>query len=252
MSLGIFIKSGICAYFLPENSESGSLGGAAHDIWARRDVAAFLQHDGQMMHAVSHGQLDTSRRWAKALWRGPCSRGLPPGPRGQQEKEPGVWCSGKELSAQLQWSGWESVASVRTCRKDTEGYAGGDVSLKNIQRCSVTESQHPEAWHNRGHIGADLKALEKPAFVPGFLFLLLTCPDLWGDRSRWAEGGSGAKIEATDHANQTLSLLVSRAHDGDWGQKRGELWNQMQGWSLYFKQTTCFYTPKGDYSDRWK
>ena len=55
----------LCA-LLTRNPEGESLGGATHDIWERRDVAEFSQHNGSTMHEVVCGLLDTS---VESLWK---------------------------------------------------------------------------------------------------------------------------------------------------------------------------------------
>jgi len=59
LSLRVFVKIGIYAYFLSENSEGRSLDAAAYNIWTKREMAAFLQHARSRMHGVFHSQLDT-------------------------------------------------------------------------------------------------------------------------------------------------------------------------------------------------
>lgn len=85
MSLRVFINIRTYAYLLSENSEGGSLGGAAYDIWTKEMQLHFCNRMGQgRPHEVFQGQVaNSSRKPVTALWKGFCSRGLPAGPRGQ-------------------------------------------------------------------------------------------------------------------------------------------------------------------------
>lgn len=130
-------------------------------------------------------------------------------------------CWSKRIAAERNWRcnlvgrswqrnykswGLQPIASVGTCCSRHSGYAEGDegarVSLKDMW--SIAESQHLDSWHNRGHIGADLRELEKQAFVPLFLFPLFPCLDFWGDRNSCVWGWE-VEVEqtskGTDHTH---------------------------------------------------
>lgn len=158
-------------------------------------------------------------------------------------------CNAMDRSWQQNYK-WSGLEPINLCQDMLQlEYLEGneEVNMSEEHTWSTTESQHLDAWHNRGHTWTDFKELERWAFVPLFLFLLLPCLDPWGNRSRrgWREVEQESK--EIDHTNP--SLLVSRVPDQDWTQMTGEPFNWIQGWSLYFKQTEFFYTCKWDYSD---
>lgn len=196
----VFIKIGIYAYLLSENSEGRSLDGAAYDIWTKREVVAFLQHDGSRMHEVFHSQLDTlaESQW-KLSRKDPTQEGCLLGQGVRNRKNWRCNAVGRTWQQNYKWSGLEPLSGYAAI--NMVGYAKGDeearACLKNVQMLTITESQHLDAWHNRGHIWADLKELKKWAFVPSFMVLLLPCPDLWGDRV----GGGWGEVEQTKQWN---------------------------------------------------